>query len=1016
MPKNSRKSCSQPAFSLTPRRHLRGSPIAHRTRRQISFLRAVQIGLCKICYRVLPDMQSLWDHIKSAHSPSAKQQCCLNSFPTEFHFDANLAKANAWEIFFGTTSCPQLKHNDSPACAAESVLNSPDPSCSPIKQCVSPEHSSVPDFSTLDLSLDAVEKGLMSSFSQPTASVPDVSVVPSSDRCVPDQVGSQTVDTGSPIPLGLSHSWCAPIPVYTNPSAQLKGPEHSKSLPLNLISVQCDSPISPTVSSKQIQVIASAQSECMPVEPDSPIAKETGGSLSDLPCGVLSSVAQVENLPTVHTVCEIQAKTRSPPQPKSPDILEIVLGGDISLPESPDFVQLREAWLGKLNGSPPHPAFPPPSFAQVVSKKASSAKNVLLPCNKCDRRFYTTHGLDAHVCKNQLSEDPSVPSKDLHSSGPPSKPKRPREPLPPRLRKKSVKTQTVVCLFCEKQFKTLAALSQHSLVVHGEVAQQRVNSTPGASVASTSGKQCVSTSGNASTETPPLFRCPECGFIAKSKKGLFYHAKEAHKKPSPPLTVAGTASDKSSTQLPLSISGKTIQISLPVADIIPCPFDQCRQTFATGNWDGACDRIKNHFANAHGTGGCKLYQFCSLCRKGFFENPVEHSCLKGGYIIESAPPLPKRHTKLACSSSTAETVTPPVEDLIVERTVSVKQSFPSSPPVAGIDLHGDTLRYFFPTPQTMCCPVSGCSHSFTTKKWFTTNTSIKRHLTSFHRRPNLFVQYWCSSCRKRIVQPARHRCLKGASLVTRSSQGTWECEDCQFKASTKVGLDNHRKTHRREAAVLELPQLTVPETSSKKAKKKKARMAPLSSGDPGSARLAPPASPLAADPPCPEQNEDTAEGRADLAVPAVLEGFVEALDTLLEVDGISDSMPHLETLVDNLVVVVQEHFHLSRPPQNQNSTTANRPTDVQNPQAVQRNYRWNRRKCIRLITQANSLRCPLPREAVTAHFQQVWEHAKTDVIEQSQNPPTRPPVVEALARSLCLNASSLAKIRHLGRI
>ncbi|GFQ68235.1 c2H2-type domain-containing protein [Trichonephila clavata] len=417
-----------------------------------------------------------------------------------------------------------------------------------------------------------------------------------------------------------------------------------------------------------------------------------------------------------------------------------------------------------------------------------------------------------------------------------------------------------------------------------------------------------------------------------------------------------------------------IQISLPVADIIPCPFDQCRQTFATGNWDGVCDRIKNHFANAHGTGGCKLYQFCSLCRKGFFENPVEHSCLKGGYIIESAPPLPKRHTKLACSSSTAETVAPPVEDLIVERTVSVKQSFPSSPPVDGIDLHGDTLRYFFPTPQTMCCPVSGCSHSFTTKKWFTTNTSIKRHLTSFHRRPNLFVQYWCSSCRKRIVQPARHRCLKGASLVTRSSQGTWECEDCQFKASTKVGLDNHRKTHRREAAVLELPQLTVPETSSKKAKKKKARMAPLSSGDPGSARLAPPASPLAADP------------RVLIKTKMLLR--VALTWPFLRY---SRALSKHSTLCWRWMRSVA-HCHTSRRLlttwlwwcKNTSTCPVLHKTKTQQRQTARRTSR-TLKQCSAIIDGTD-----------------VWEHAKTDVIEQSQNPPTRPPVVEALAREFVL--------------
>ncbi|GFQ76245.1 retrovirus-related Pol polyprotein from type-1 retrotransposable element R2 [Trichonephila clavata] len=274
----------------------------------------------------------------------------------------------------------------------------------------------------------------------------------------------------------------------------------------------------------------------------------------------------------------------------------------------------------------------------------------------------------------------------------------------------------------------------------------------------------------------------------------------------------------------------------------------------------------------------------------------------------------------------------------------------------------------------MCCPVSGCSHSFTTKKWFTTNTSIKRHLTSFHRRPNLFVQYWCSSCRKRIVQPARHRCLKGASLVTRSSQGTWECEDCQFKASTKVGLDNHRKTHRREAAVLELPQLTVPETSSKKAKKKKARMAPLSSGDPGSARLAPPASPLAADP------------RVLIKTKMLLR--VALTWPFLRY---SRALSKHSTLCWRWMRSVA-HCHTSRRLlttwlwwcKNTSTCPVLHKTKTQQRQTARRTSR-TLKQCSAIIDGTD-----------------VWEHAKTDVIEQSQNPPTRPPVVEALAREFVL--------------
>ncbi|GFQ70126.1 retrovirus-related Pol polyprotein from type-2 retrotransposable element R2DM [Trichonephila clavata] len=1035
MPRNSRKSSSQPPFSSTPRRHFRGSPVAHRTRRQISFVRAVQIGLCKICHRVLPDTQSLWDHIKSAHSPSAKQQCCLNSFPTEFHFDANLAKANAWEIFFGTTSCPQLKHNDSPTCATEPVLNSPDPSCSPIKQCVSPEHSPVPVFSTLDLSLDAVEKGLMSSFSQPTARVSDVSVVPSGDCCVPDQVGSQTVDTGSPVPLGLSHSWCAPTSVYTLPSAQLKGSEHSKSLPLNLISVQCDSPIWPTVSPVQTQVLAPVQPECTPLDPDSPITEITGEeSTSVLPCGDQASDAQIENLPTVHTVCEIQPKTRSPTQPKSPDILDIVLGGDISLPESPDFAQLKEAWPGELNGSPPHPAFSPPSYAAITANRRTPKRATLFFCVACDKKFYTQHGLQCHVCASAKTLPDTAACSQQKSV---SFSNRSLQALPPRLQRQQVTNLSsktgVVCLFCERVFRSQAALAQHSRALHGVAPQAR---EPVAQCNS----QIVTPVRNSLPAPKPVkdaskvspLKCPDCDFVPVSKKSLFYHVKDKHQAKSPPLAPnEGPSKAPFINDLPLSFSGNVLQASFPMAAIVPCPMQSCTQNFATTDWSNASSSIRAHLRETHSIPSPKTYLFCSLCSSGFFEHPDEHSCLKSGFILKFAP-KPQRPRMPVTLDKPPEGIAPLAEQMVksvasknqhvkpqVTRNRRAKSPVPKNrqvpkttgvpPSPSGVDIVDDIIRYSFPLPRTLQCPVSRCTHSFSTRKWYTTNTSLKRHLTSFHRRPNLAVQFWCSVCGKTIHQPAKHKCLLGASLVLESKGEQWACHECDFSATTKTGLDNHVKMHKREAAAAVLPRLDIPSSTVKKRKKTKAKLDPISSGDPGGAQLAPPAAPRVRNTAVPVTDDTVVSGRADVAVPTVLDSFNEALDTLLEVDEISDRLSHFENLVDGVVEAVQGHFNLVRPQNNQNREP-NKPKgpDLQNPQATQRSYRWNRRKCVRQITQANSMRCPLPRDTIASFYEATWANALHQVSSPSQAPPVRPPITEALSREFvlqCLKSS-----------
>ncbi|GFQ96466.1 hypothetical protein TNCT_256191 [Trichonephila clavata] len=442
-------------WKSTPRRHSRGSPIAHRIRRQITFERAVQIGLCKICYRVLPETKSLWEHIKNSHSPSAKQQHCLNSFPAEFHIDFDLINSNAWEIFFGTSRFPVNKSGDSLT------------------------HCSEPGLPIHDQSSDAAEKGLPTSHSQPTACLPGISVAPPPVSCVQAQTVSESAPADSVKPTGLSLSWCAPVQVYSDTASQPKGSELSKSLPFNLISLQHNSPIWPPVSPVRSQ------------SPEVPTLVATSPSFetSSTPQPVCHSDVfhspnlvppsdQTVGLPTVVTICEIPSKTPSPPTLQSPNILDIVLGGDISLPDSPDLVSLKEAWPGELNGSPTHPAFPPPSYAAVAARSRTPTRATLFFCVSCDKKFYTQHGLHYHVCAGAKSVPDASGSKSSRlaqkdktfSNGS-------RQTLPPRFQRSKQpisSTETrIVCLFCEREFKSRAALSQHSRALHGVAPQIR---------------------------------------------------------------------------------------------------------------------------------------------------------------------------------------------------------------------------------------------------------------------------------------------------------------------------------------------------------------------------------------------------------------------------------------------------------------------------------------------------------------------------------------------------------------
>ncbi|GFR09850.1 hypothetical protein TNCT_313811 [Trichonephila clavata] len=156
----------------------------------------------------------------------------------------------------------------------------------------------------------------------------------------------------------------------------------------------------------------------------------------------------------------------------------------------------------------------------------------------------------------------------------------------------------------------------------------------------------------------------------------------------------------------------------------------------------------------------------------------------------------------------------PIEDQDVDTAPIAAHTAPTrtgggSPIRGGVAMVGETLRLRFPLPQVLPCPVVNCAHSFHTAKWYTTNTSVKKHLTSFHRLPNHRVEYWCAFCNRRIQsKPALHPCLDGVlSFATTDSSGcNWPCVECGVIFTTKNGLLNHEKYHRRKMIQEKLPK------------------------------------------------------------------------------------------------------------------------------------------------------------------------------------------------------------------
>ncbi|GFS79039.1 hypothetical protein NPIL_629151, partial [Nephila pilipes] len=249
------------------------------------------------------------------------------------------------------------------------------------------------------------------------------------------------------------------------------------------------------------------------------------------------------------------------------------------------------------------------------------------------------------------------------------------------------------------------------------------------------------------------------------------------------------------------------------------------------------------------------------------------------------------------------------------------------------------LKYCFPLPFKMHCPYKNCSASFGTKAWYLTNSSIKKHLNVFHKTPPKSVEFWCFCCHLIILPPIKK-------------------EDFKKKASALI--------------------IPPPAKQSRKVFRKKVQNL---TGDPGSLPLAP----LLAntsdhdDPPAPEDvipsdDEDEEPQKIDIPEVSLLSSFLEPLDALLEVDDLADALYKFESIVEGVVESVREFFHLTPQTTEKPSTITSkkRVFDPQNAQEVQKLYRWNRRRCVRNITQPQSTPCSIRKDALFSTFQKIW--------------------------------------------
>ncbi|GFT94134.1 c2H2-type domain-containing protein [Trichonephila clavipes] len=184
--------------------------------------------------------------------------------------------------------------------------------------------------------------------------------------------------------------------------------------------------------------------------------------------------------------------------------------------------------------------------------------------------------------------------------------------------------------------------------------------------------------------------------------------------------------------------------------------------------------------------------------------------------------------------------TPPPEDL--PPPVVDNDACSVSTQKVGAALLGETLRLTFPLPWPLSCPIIGCRHIFSSKKWTSMKGSLVRHLNFHHKLSNRKIQQWCARCNQRVNdKPTLHPCLSGRIVSPGDpGEGAWPCPSCDTVLTSKLGLRNHMDAHKRQEIRETMPVLSIPEGPARRKMRRRKRIAAISTGHPGDMPLAPP--------------------------------------------------------------------------------------------------------------------------------------------------------------------------------
>ncbi|XP_035229971.1 uncharacterized protein LOC118201920 [Stegodyphus dumicola] len=337
----------------------------------------------------------------------------------------------------------------------------------------------------------------------------------------------------------------------------------------------------------------------------------------------------------------------------------------------------------------------------------------------------------------------------------------------------------------------------------------------------------------------------------------------------------------------------------------------------------------------------------------------------------------------------------------------------------------DTVVHLvFPVSDTLHCTEEHCIRTFHAKSWSQSRHSLCRHLAVAHDLTISHTENWCSHCHQRIMsRVSRHACFQERPVLIASGiTHRWQCMSCDFSCQTRGGYLNHQARHKRERLRVNVPAVPTPRPRRRRERTTRhvtfttdssptlpqddsaplptspvpstsnstpdlpavpipsATHSPMdidgSSGTPGNHRtstdredtLSP--SPISAtsdlDHGAPDFSEDIPALPVEPQPSSPLDHFHERLDAFSAVD-LSAHWDDVLSVLDDIYKTAAEVVRLP-PPTDTPTGLRNSPPPCNDPKFIQKLYKRNRRRAVRLLTEGDSARCSISRQDLQDYF------------------------------------------------